>query len=428
MTCPICFFREDYQKQLKKITFGISRFEDKLAKYKEIFIEGVRQMGSLSRCCCYSTYSHSELVSWTDSFLGALKNNEDEICAAFDSNILIYDDFIRRSQKVAAERLWSYLQKYNLLNEAESPIKYTRLLFRGRPKKHFDEKDIRQMFHVPFPMRHLVGNRRFSVSGQPMLYFGNSVLTVTKECESDVVGLAMAAFLPSYSRYFKAKIFSLTNHVGDCIENALPGLFLDGSKFTYDDLHYSFNRTTISRDIHQNVFLHICTFPTELKDAFVAEYTIPQMLTTALLENGFAGIIFPSTKDYSELTGYHRFSSHHLNIGIFVPYDKENDLNENLLSSFCGFTLNGREMFNLTVNDILQKCDEIRKANKKSPHNNSDYLIPVVHLRLHIEHMNQSRISGVNYFDTEVGKLELELYMKMLCRLEQFVNNPPIAG
>ncbi len=421
MTCPVCFFRDDYQKQLKKRTFGIDRFESKLTKYKEIFIEDIRQMSSMSSCSCQLTYGQGGMTIWTDSFLYSLKNAEAEVSSAFDRIISIYKDFISKSQKIATERLWSHLKEQNLLTQFESPITYARLLFRARAKGGFDEKDIKQYFHIPFSRRHLVGNQRFSVSGQPMLYFGNSVLVLTKELECKASDLAVAAFLPSYSEYYNSKIFSLTNHIGDCIENSLPGIFSAGLKVSYDDTELLPNHQTIARDIHKSVLMHLCTFPTEFKGTFVAEYVIPQMLTTALLEHGYAGIVFPSTKDYSDLYGSHRFSSHQLNLGIFVPYDKENNTNEDLLKTFSAFTLNGLEKFNLTTNDIVNMIDDIIEVTKESSQNNNDYILPISQLKLHIEYMKESEICRTKYFETDIGKLELELYMKMLCHLEKLV-------
>jgi len=422
MTCPVCFFREDHQKLLKKSSFGIERFENKLKKYKEKFIEGIRQMDSLSKCNCHNTYSHKEMISWTNEFLSALKDAEGDVNDAFDSIILIYEDFIGKSQKIAIDRLWSYLENQRLLNQTESPIAYANLLFRARPKGGFDERDIKQYFHIPFSKRHLVGNQRFSVSGQPMLYFGSSALAITKELGRNVDELAIAAFLPSYSIYYNSRIFSLTNHIGDCIENSLPGIFSAGSRISYYDEHLSPNCQTISSDIHKAVLMHICTFPAEFIGSFVSEYVIPQMLTTALLENGYAGLVFPSTKDYSDLDGHHRFSSHHMNIGIFVPYDKTNNTNEALLNTFTVFPLNGSENFNLTTKDIIKKANEIIEVNKKSTHNNNDFIIPICKLQLHIEYMNKSQISGTKYFETNIGKLELELFMKMLCHLEKLIH------
>jgi hypothetical protein len=422
MTCPVCFFREDNQKILKTSSFGIDRFENKLKRYKEKFIEGILQMDSLSKCNCLVTYNHKEMISWMDAFLDALKGAVGDVNDAFDNIISIYGDFIGKSHKIAIDRLWRYLKSQHMLDQTESSIAYEKLLFRARPKGGFDERDIKQYFHIPFSKRHLVGNQRFSVSGQPMLYFGSSALAITKELGRKIDELAIAGFLPSYSLYYSSKIFSLTNHIGDCIENSLPGIFSGGSSISYYDVHVAPNRQTISSDMRKAVLMHICTFPAEFSGPFVPEYAIPQMLTTALLENGYAGLVFPSTKDYSDLDGHHRFSSYHMNLGVFVPYDKTNDTNEALLKTFSVFTLDGSENFILTTKDIIDKANEIIEVNKKSTRNNNDYIIPICNLELNIEYMNESKIFGTKYFETNIGKLELELFMKMLCHLEKLVH------
>ncbi|MBY6072940.1 hypothetical protein KUV35_16635 [Marinobacter salsuginis] len=414
MSCVVCFFREAHQKHLKNNAFGIERFEKKLRKYKNDFIEGVRGIDSLSKCSCNSQYNHKGLVQWTDSFMGCLKQSESEICYAFDQLISIYDDFIQKDQKTATENLWLYLEDQDLLTSSEGALTYTKLLFRARPKSGtLNENEIREYFHIPFSKRHLVGNQRFSVSGQPMLYFGSSVLAVAKELDKEPSELAVAAFLPSYSEYYNAKIFSLTNHVSEVVENSLPGIFEADCQLSYDDPHGSPNRSTIKKDVHRSVLMQVCTFPVEYRGSFVAEYAIPQMLTTALREHGYEGIYFPSTKNYSDLCGNHRFSSHHFNLGLFVPYDFAQDTNEVLLDKFATFVRDSGEENAISVDDVLNRCDEITSRAKSSTHNNNDYLVPVCKLKLHIEYIKDATINGCNYFESDAGKIELDLYMKM---------------
>ena len=84
MSCPVCFFRDQYQSAIKQKTFGIGRFERKLELYRDYFIDAVRQLGSLRQCTCYMTYNNPAMVSWTDSFLGALKRSNNHIEDAFN--------------------------------------------------------------------------------------------------------------------------------------------------------------------------------------------------------------------------------------------------------------------------------------------------------------------------------------------------------
>ncbi len=141
------------------------------------------------------------------------------------------------------------------------------------------------------------------------------------------------------------------------------------------------------------------------------------MLTSILLENNYAGVIYPSTKDYSDLNRNHHFSSHHLNVGLFVPYDKKNIYNEDLFNTFTTFIFDGSENLDLTKFDVLDKSKSVCSLIK-----NNDYNLSITHLKLHIDYMSNSVISGAKYFETDIGKIELELYMKMLCYLENCVN------
>ena len=113
MSCPICFFRENYQKKLKTDSFGISRFENKLRDYKKNFIYSIQKMDSLSKCSCISSYNNKNMIEWTDAFLNELERSRYEISNTFDSLIGIYDFFINGKQKIATDKLWEYLNTSN---------------------------------------------------------------------------------------------------------------------------------------------------------------------------------------------------------------------------------------------------------------------------------------------------------------------------
>jgi hypothetical protein len=376
MACPVCFFRDSYQKELKERSFSEPRFERKIRQYKENYLAELRILNQLSQCECGRTYQNADFKTWTDAFLAELKNNENEVATAFDDLIAVYDAFISKNQAVAISQLWTYLQTHNLLSRNASWLNTHRILYRARKKdrpklieklllclrkrklfqnfksiglvqktlgrvagkKGFDEDDIKEYFHMPFSKRHLLGNMRFSVAGQPMVYLGSSVIAVAKELDADIKDLAIAAFVPKFPVYSSKRMFELTNKLNDLIEKSLPGIFSEGS-ISYEDTTYSSNKNTIKEDIRAHVLAQICTFPTEAKTkgSFVAEYAIPQMLTTALLQHGYDGIVFPSTKNYSELADHHLFSQHHINVGVFVPYEADRDTNEELLETFDSF-------------------------------------------------------------------------------------------
>lgn len=414
MSCPVCFFRDQNQSDIKHRTFGFGRFERKLELYRDYFIDAVRQLGSLRRCACYTTYNNPAMVSWTNSFLSKLQGSMIHIKDAFNGLIAVYDDFIRQTERTATKTLWDYIQSEDLLDQVEGRMTLGRFFYRARArdKDGFDETEIREYFHIPFSKRHYVGNQRFSISGHPMLYFGSSVFTVIKEMQKDLSDLGVAAFVPRLSAQPGTKLFSLTNHINSAIELSLPGM-LDVGSVSYDDPKLAPNRSTIKQDIYEVILMNVCTFPVEFRGSFVAEYAIPQMLTTALIEHGYAGVVFPSTKDFSDLSGQHAFSSHHLNLGLFVPYDKQNESNEVLLSTFWHTTVSPRSV-QLTVADLVKKCEDICRMSNISPHGSNDYIIPIAQLKLSLEYLERALIGGNGYYTTDFGQLELQLSMAML--------------
>lgn len=414
MSCPVCFFRDQYQSDIKHMTFGIGRFERKLELYRDYFIDAVRQLCSLQHCACYTTYNNPAMVSWADSFMSELQGSMIHIENAFNGLVAVYDDFISRTERTATETLWSYIQREGLLNQVEERRTFGRFFYRARDKSDFDETEIREYFHIPFSKRHYVGSQRFSISGHPMLYFGSSVLTVIKEMQKDLSDLVVAAFVPRLSAQPSTKLFSLTNHINSGIELSLPSM-LDVGSVSYDDpdMIPIPNRSTIKKDIYEVILMNVCTFPVEFRGSFVAEYAIPQMLTTALIEHGYAGVVFPSTKDFSDLSGQHAFSSHHLNLGLFVPYDKQNESNEVLLSAFW-HTIVRPGSVQLTVADLVQKCEDVCRMSNKSPHGSNDYICPTIQLKLGLKYLERALIGGNGYYTTDFGQLELQLSMAML--------------
>ena len=177
------------------------------------------------------------------------------------------------------------------------------------------------------------------------------------------------------------------------------------------------NIDTLKKDIHRTVLFHLCTYPIENKKSIVPEYIIPQILTTSLLHKKYNGIVFPSTKDYSDLDNYHKFSTHHLNIGIYVPFDRHHDINEELLDTFTIFIWDRKNMHDFSINDVLNKAKYIIDTNTND---DNEYTIPIPLMKIHLEYLSESTISSVNYYDTAMGKIELELYMKMLNYLDKF--------
>lgn len=412
MNCIACFIDNEHQKKLKEKCFEFERFEHKLSKYKQLFISGVDNLQSVSKCNCKYKNTDIDYVEWTDSFLKELKKSNNIIENTFDELINIYKCYISENTKVAIDKIWLFLQENDLLSETEGGFSYSTIFYRARiDDKTFDKNDINNFFHIPFTKRELIGNQRFSISGQPMLYLGKSIIGIEKELSTPIEKLAISAFIPFFKDFYSKKYFTIKNTLFNSIVKSLPGILKSGSKIDYYNCDLSPNYNSLKNDLQKSILSQILTFPVERKNTFMSEYVLPQMLTTALLENGYCGVAFPSTKDFSGLESYHKFSEFESNFAVFVKYSPKDSYDNELLKTFLYFTFNGQEKLNYTTQDIFNKFDIVHKLNKKSKENN--FMIPLTNIKLHIEYLENSTINGIKYFETLHGKIELEFCSKI---------------
>ncbi|MBA9074739.1 hypothetical protein GGR22_002912 [Flavobacterium gossypii] len=412
MKCIACFIDNKYQNKLKEKCFGIRRFEDKLLKYKQLFLYEVNNLQSVSKCNCDYKNTNAEYVKWTDCFLNETKNSIDIIEDTFDELINIYKSYISENIKVATNKIWDFLVKNDLLKDTEGGFSYSTLFYRARiDDGSFDKNDINNFFHVPFDKRELIGNQRFSISGQPMLYLAKSMIGIEKELCNPTNKLAISAFLPLYKDFYSKNYYTIKNTLFNTIVKSLPSIAEVGSKLDYYNSDLTPNRKSLKNDLQKSILSQVLTFPVESKHPFMSEYVLPQMLTTALLENKYGGIAFPSTKDYSELEAYHKFSDYESNFAVFINYSSIDLYDNQLLNSFLYFTFNGQEKLDYTTKQILEKFKFVIELNKQSETDN--FILPLINLKLHIEYLENATLDGISYFKTLNGKIELEFCSKL---------------
>lgn len=418
MTCINCFFSPEYQRNLKCKTLSIDRFENRLGKYKELFLEELRKLVPVKKCNC--TYSN-ELVlkdkalerylNYTNNYLNFLIDNSTIIEEFFDLVIDTYYLYIKKSYKHATEQFWNFVNIYKLSNSLSNSIFNEILFFRGRYNdKSFDDCDPHQYFHIPFNERYKVGNQRFSVSGQPMLYFGNSVYTVCKELEKLPNELSIVAFIPTYN--IIDKINEINRPIFEACVNNLPGIYAAGSH------GLDFNSKTALQQIRKSILCEVLTFPTKNKGTFVEEYVLPQAYTTLLIENGWKGIVFPSTKDFSDIMGAHKYCNFNYNFAIFTNYDSENNYDEDLFKKFIPLILKG-PLEQLSLDNIRKYMSIIKEKNNKMHTNCVSY---ICNQNLQVEYMQKATINNIQYYNTEIGNIELNFFKKLFKFTLQYMN------
>lgn len=206
-----------------------------------------------------------------------------------------YKCWIDSKPTTALEALDSLLKEYELISDGtydesdELVIKNIteRVFFRGRITSQFLGKI--EMFHVPYNKRYNLCNERFSLTGQPVLYLGNSIADIVEELdvnvdEEDTIKRLKISSFEFLNKGRKRKIFDLRCNIWQDMKNIKICTFSEKKLF-------------------RNILSAICSFQKrkELEGyAFKEEYVIPQMLAQVLKQNHYDGICYYSTKRFQK--------------------------------------------------------------------------------------------------------------------------------
>lgn len=215
-----------------------------------------------------------------------------------------YTCWIDSQTTLALETFDSLLKEYELISDGtydendELLIKNIteRVFFRGRMTSQFLGK--MDMFHVPYNKRYNLHNERFSLTGQPILYLGNSIADVMEELDIDIDDKDALQHLKISSFEFlllneqdeedkkggkkRKKIFDLRCNIWQDMKNIKSCTFSKKKFF-------------------RNILSAICSFQKrkELEGyVFKEEYVIPQMLAQVLKRNHYDGVCYYSTKRF----------------------------------------------------------------------------------------------------------------------------------
>lgn len=193
-------------------------------------------------------------------------------------------------------------------------------LFRVR-KSDAIIKEREDIFHIPFPKRHLVGAQRYSVSGLPCLYLGTSIFVCWQEMEK-----------PDFDKLYVSSFISevATGHrilnIGYNLKSALNKSPIE--LWSESDKEGSINRA-ISNLLAWPLVL-ACNYTKKHSNAsFNVEYIIPNLLMQWISGNdnkNIAGIAYRTTKILNQ-------KDSDIGINIIMP-PKIDNISENSLN-FC---------------------------------------------------------------------------------------------
>lgn len=297
-----------------------------------------------------------------------------------------------------------------------------RVFFRARvtaePSQYLGKMD---MFHVPFNKRYSLRNERFSLTGQPMLYLGNSIPDVLEEMginPTDTEALKRTRISSFEFTDPSMRIYDLRCNIEDTLKHS--------------------ERIFTKQDFFRNLLSYICSFQkrSELTDcAFKEEYAIPQMLTQVLKKNNYHGVCYYSTKSFQnyyipeEITNPIHGGKNLLyreNLAIFtnmIP-EKENThdwklfraLEISMPISMCNICSHSSNEVNglldsiqgqKVTSDDCEKIEYINKRNKKAE--------SIV--KFYSDVFSEMKVNGKKYAETPMGEIHIQLLLGILNRL-----------
>ncbi|EOU2112825.1 hypothetical protein C0L76_02990 [Clostridium perfringens] len=318
--CIFCYLDNYKQYKVRKgIQLRCDRFEHTLNKYKLSFISKFNSNLEEKLCEEHNTEYNKEI-------LNCLKNiNIKDIDDFFEELINIYISWINSQPKIAIESLEELLSKKDILS---FKVKMDgKVLFRGRNcnsfLSHWD------MFHIPFNRRFLIGNQRYSLVGQPLLYLATSPYCVFKEL-GGTEDIKISSFRMAYNDTKENNLifFNNSNNFNNLIETKEQ--LLTNSKL--DSLICKeVDNNLIEKSFFQFILYSCCSFSKKSfkTSYFCEEYVLPQILSQVIKShnnNEFQGIVFDSTRCFDDeklATNHKVFDSLCKNICVFTNYDSK---------------------------------------------------------------------------------------------------------
>lgn len=313
--CIICFLKDSYQYRLRKSAqLKTDRFEHTLVEYKLLFIEHFL-LNKDSICDTHNTENNNKIRLQLENIaIEEIENFFESICHGYLS-------WINAKPIDALNDIAKLITKYKFLESIE--ILPHKVFFRGRSSKEFISHW--DMFHIPFNKRHLIGNQRYSLVGQPLLYLCTSPHCVIKELNK-TEDVKISSFTLKKSSKTVYKLYNNTNLFMNHIDEK-------NSKEIIKKTDILIQKSFVDEEINFStllfklIFSSCCSFEINNKhndSYFIEEYILPQILAQILKQSGCSGIIYTSTKavvDKIISEHYHSFINFYSNYCIFTEYD-----------------------------------------------------------------------------------------------------------
>lgn len=421
MACIICFLDDEYQENLRNVSQSKGeRFEDSLLEYKNNFLTELKYLNSIRKCEKHNTLNYQTIVWATrlQQTINRIKNKTD----FFNSIIDCYIQWVSGSTVNSINSLDKILNDNDILSSREQID--TSIYFRGRKSQSLLTKE--DLYHIPFNKRYLISNQRYSLTGQPIFYFGLSILDVLAELRVSANSFEEVNFSSFIVTDSSFKIFDFTNPFQSeisAINNILKSV-PDG-KISYSDTIFGDNLTKHTKGFYKYILLCISSFRRTIESSnFIEEYVIPQMLTEITRKNDFDGILFPSTRINKEIaysTEKFHVSKYKENLALFTEYQREEVFDNNLINKFLiSKPIKNKDFIEIDFIEIEKLGKQIIQLNdKKGVFKSLRQIVELTGMtyKIHFENLlvKDDNNNYIKYFDHKIGKIHnYILYTQLL--------------
>ena len=285
-----------------------------------------------------------------------------------------------------------------------------------------------ELFHIPFNKRHLIGNQRYSITGQPLLYLGLSLVDVLYELRQETNKLENIHFCSLvHSSDKELKVLDVTN--------TYPEFFTDCDILSDHQMDTTSFGADIKNGFYKFIFTQFCSFRRSRwseTGVFAEEYVIPQLLTEVLRENDFHGVLFSSTRVNPKVCySKARFhvNRHRENLALFTKYNSSENIDRELFNQFiCSKPITIQDKIDLTLEDLstLQKqigrLVNLPDATIPFPLDITEISGITTKVRFEELFINENG-NEVKYFEHDIGKMHLQLVYQIVLELRNRMKN-----
>lgn len=399
MRCLIYFLSEGFQTKLRILAQGRSeRYEDTILEYKKLFLARLK---AAKYDCNNKECPYKESCNVIKAGIELISDQSIE--TFFDSIRKIYLYWIDSKSQDAIVLFTDILKEYGLEDFSISFKEYD-IFFKGRCTSDILTKW--DMFHIPFNKRYLISNQRYSLTGQPIVYAGRSVVDIMEELEvNSLENLKLSTIQPSSDM----KVFDLRNNINADVEEIDLELFFGDEQPRYEE-----------RNFFKIILASICSFSRKQEQknfSFCEEYVIPQLLAQIMKNNGYWGIVYLSTKKFKNLSMRSadnpeemeiidyilQEDSYKENIAIFTQIDEHHVYDKGLFEKLrISVPISVDKIEKISLDDLHIIVKEIVATEQQNKITNAEMIVSSFE-RIY----NKINISGKQYRDTEEGQLHM---------------------